>query len=454
MRRGAKAMFTKIVRIAAIANFIFCAATAVAAFTPQAAATQSGSASKPRIIHDTQAEELNALLAAAQKAIDAQDYAAAAKDYQDFLAKQPSNANIHFQLGYAYTALQRPADAKDEYQRAAELDPKMDAAFLNWGLSVLDTDPAAAIEPLSRAAELQPDEARPKFLLGWAYERSHKLQEAIAQFRAAEKLDDKNFDVHFAMARSLLASNRAPEAETEFRAALALKEDSALAHLGLAQCLIAQKKFDAGEPELAAYLAANPNDMTARLDHASMLVDLAKYPEALAELDKIGDAPGPDEIRALKLRSETLFQLKRYDDAIPVLAKAAALAPQDPEIQARLGHLYIDKKDYAEALKALGASFRMDPSSNDVLADIVAANYLSKNWPAALDAIELLSKRKPLPVGSIFIRATCYDRLGQTKLALDGYQEFLKLNKDQTSDMYFEATARSRTLQRELDKKR
>jgi len=71
-----------------------------------------------------------------------------------------------------------------------------------------------------------------------------------------------------------------------------------------------------------------------------------------------------------------------------------------------------------------------------------------------LEAIDLLSKRKTLPIGSIFIRATCYDRLGQTKLALDGYQEFLKLNKDQTSDMYFEATARSRTLQRELDKKR
>jgi tetratricopeptide (TPR) repeat protein len=448
MKLSAKAILSPLAAIGL--SIVVCATSKAEA----AQSAQSGQSSKPRIIHDTQAEELNALLAGAQKAIDAQDFATAAKDYQDFLTKQPNNANIHFQLGYAYTALKRPADAKDEYERAAELDPTMDAAFLNWGLSLLDTDPAAAIGPLSKAAELKPDEARPRLLLGWAYERGRKLPEAMAQFQAAEKLDDKDFDIHFALARSLLASNRAPEAETEFRAALALKDDSAPAHLGLAQSLIAQKKFDAGEPELAAYIAANPNDRGARLDHASMLVDLAKYPEALAELDKIGDLPGPDEIRVLKLRSESLFELKRYDDAIPNLARAAALAPQDPEIPARLGQLYIEKKDYADALKSLGRSFQIDPSSNDVLADIVAANYLSKNWPAALEAIDLLAKRKPLPIGSIFIRATCYDRLGQTKLALDGYQEFLRLNKDQTSDMYFEATARSRTLERELEKKR
>lgn len=419
----------------------------------QTSQAQSNQPGKPRIIHDPEGDELNALLSGAQKAMDAQDYPTAAKDYQDFLAKQPNNANIHFQLGYVYTAMQRPNEAREQYQRAAEIDPKMDAAYLNWGISLLDSDPGAAIEPLTRAAELKPEEARPKLLLGLAYERSKKLPEAIEQFQAAEKLDAKDFDTHFSLGRVLLSSNRAPEAETEFRAALAIKHDSAPAHLGLAQSLIAQKKFDSGELELAAYIAANPNDAQARLDHASMLVDLGKYAEALGELDKIGDA-GPEEVHLLKLRSEALFELKRYDEAIPVLAKAATLAPRDAEIPARLGHLYIEKKDYAGALNALGTSFKMDPRSNDVLADIVAANYLNKNWTAALTAIDMLSKRKPLPIGSIFIQATCYDRLGQTKLALDGYQEFLKLNKDQANDMYFEATARARTLARELEKKR
>jgi tetratricopeptide (TPR) repeat protein len=435
---------------AGLSALLSAALSLAAGLSLQAQSNQPG---KPRIIHDAEAQELNALLAGAQKAMDAKDYQTAAKDYQDFLAKKPDNANIHFQLGYAYTAMGKSDEAKEQYQRAAELDPAMDAAFLNWGLSVLDSDPAAAIAPLSKAAELMPNESKPKFVLGMAYERSRKLPEAIAQYQAAEKLDSADFGIHFALARALLSANRPPEAEAEFRAALGIHADSAPAHLGLAQSLIAEKKFDAGEPELAAYLAANPGDMHARLDNASMLVDMGKYPEALAELDKV-HVSGPDEVRALKLRSEALFELKRYDDAIPMLAQAAVLAPQDAEIAARLGHLYLEKKDYPNALKWLGASFRMDPSSNDVLADLVAANYLSKNWPAALEAIDLLSKRKPLPIGSIFIRATCYDRLGQTKLALDGYKEFLQVNKDLTSDMYFEATARARTLEHELEEKK
>jgi hypothetical protein len=38
--------------------------------------------------------------------------------------------------------------------------------------------------------------------------------------------------------------------------------------------------------------------------------------------------------------------------------------------------------------------------------------------------------------------------------ALHAYNKFLEMNKDENSDMYFEASARVRTLTRELDKKK
>ncbi len=82
------------------------------------------------------------------------------------------------------------------------------------------------------------------------------------------------------------------------------------------------------------------------------------------------------------------------------------------------------------------------------------AQYLNKNYPAALEGIDLLSKREPLPPGSWFMRASCYDKLNQPANALEAYQRFLQLNKDQNNDMYFEATARVRTLTRELQNKR
>jgi Tfp pilus assembly protein PilF len=79
---------------------------------------------------------------------------------------------------------------------------------------------------------------------------------------------------------------------------------------------------------------------------------------------------------------------------------------------------------------------------------------LSKNYGAALQLLDILSKHEDLPYGSWFIRATCYDRLGQVAPALDAYKKFLQLNKDENSDMFFEASARARTLTRELQNKK
>ena len=396
----------------------------------------------------------NAALAAAQEAIDRNDFAAAVASLQDYLAKKPGDAAAHFQLGYAYTALQRPTEAKVEYEKAVALKPDMSEAQLNLGLTLLDADPNAAVEPFRKAAELLPDQAQPIFLLGKALERSGKLSSAIEQYRAAEQLDAKDLYVHFALARALVKADRNSEAEPEFRAALAIRPKAAPVRLELAQCLYAQKKFDAAAAEYAAYLDSQPGDTAARIERASVLVDSGKNDDALAELDRAA-AAGPEGLRALKLRSLIDFQTKRYDDAIPTLQKAAVLAPQDPDIPAQLGHVYLEKKDYPNAVQQLIVALKMNPASNDVLGDLVTAQYLNKNYRAALQGLDVMSHREPLPVGSWFVRATCYDRLGQPFDALDAYQKFLQLNKDLNSDMYFEAAARARTLARELkDKKR
>jgi len=396
----------------------------------------------------------NAALAAAQEAMERKDYEAAVTSLQDYLGKEPRDAAAHFQLGYAYTALHRPEDAKAEYEKTIALKPDMPEAQLNLGITLLETDPQAAIGPLQKAADLAPDQARPKFLLGVAFERANKPVPAIEQYQAAEKIDDKDFEIRFALGRVLLRSERASDAEPEFRAALALRSDYAPAHLGLAQSLFEQKKPEGAAAEYAVYLQLQPNDSAARIERASVLADASKNDDALAELDRAA-AAGPEGLRALKLRSFIDFQKKRYDDAIPALQKAATLAPQDPDIPARLGHVYLEKKDYPNAVQQLIVALKLNPASTDVLGDLVTAQYLGKNYRAALQGLDVMSHREPLPAGSWFVRATCYDKLGQLFDALDAYQKFLQLNKDLNSDMYFEASARARTLARELkDKKR
>ncbi|MGB0037142.1 MAG: tetratricopeptide repeat protein [Candidatus Acidiferrales bacterium] len=438
------------IRLKQLANLALCVFLGAAA----GASAQQPNVTRKRIPQDPAAAALKKLLADAQIAVDSKDFEAAVSDYQEYLAKKPDDATVHFLLGYAYTALQRPADAKSEYEKAISLDPKMPEAYLNLGLTIMEADPGGAVAPLRKAVELLPDQARPKFLLGWALERSGKLDAAIEQYQAAKEIDDQDFEIRFALGRVLLTSDRPKDAETEFREAVTLQSNSATAHLGLAQSLFAQKKLEAAAAEYAEYLSIEPNDLAARVERASALVDLGRDDDALVELDRVA-AGGTEDLRALKLRSLVYFHKKRYNDAVPVLQKAATLAPQDPDIPARLGHVYLEKKDYANAVRVLVVAFKMNPQSNDVLGDLIAGQYLNKNYPAALQGLDLLGQREPLPLGSWFIRATCYDKLGQLPQALEAYQKFLELNKDENNDMYFESAARARTIARELkDKKR
>lgn len=224
------------------AFFLFAAFLGAAGFT----SAQTVGTSKKIIAEDPAAAELNRLLAAAQDAVNQQDYAAAARDYQAYLAKKPDDAVVHYDLGYAYTALQRPADAKAEYEKAIALDPKMASAYQNLGLTLIPTDPAAAIEPLQHAADLMPQDARTKWLLGVALEAAKKDVLAIEQYEAAAKLDPKSVDIRNSLGFALLKNGRAADAESAFRQAIALQpsgQAASEAHRGLLQALLAEKKM-------------------------------------------------------------------------------------------------------------------------------------------------------------------------------------------------------------------
>jgi tetratricopeptide (TPR) repeat protein len=416
--------------------------------------------SKRRIAQsETPAEAaLRELLAAAQLALDNKDYAAAIQKYSEYIAKKPEDAAAHVDLGYAYTALGQRDSAIAEYRKAIELDAKMADAYRNLGLALLRAKPAEAVEPLRHYVELRPGEGQPRFLLGLALEGSGQYAAAIEQFEAGETAEPKNAgEYHLHLGRCYLALNgRASSAETEFRAAIrdlpAGMPDASDVRLGLAQSLIAQKKNAEAAAALEEYLKLKPDDKAAHLERAGLLAGLDKPDEAIAELDR-ASAGAPEDLASLKVRSSIYFQMKKYDDAIAALQKAVLLAPEDADLHARLGHLWLEKKNYAFAVRELVASCRLDSRSTDTLRDLLAAEFASGNYPAALQGLDLLAQRETPNARAWFVRGVCYDKLGQKKEAIAAYKRFLEMNAGQANDEYFQASVRVRALERELKEK-
>ncbi len=391
---------------------------------------------------------LNDILDQAQAAIEKKDFPAAVALLNKFVAEKPDIAYSHFQLAYAYTGLERWDDARNEYRRAIALDPKLAEAYMNLGLLLADREPAEAVAPLRKAVELLPTQSRPRFLLGWALERSGDLEGAVEPYQTAERLDPQDYEATFALGRALLRLNRAAEAEKEFRKAVEMRGDSAPARLGLANALFVQNKPEAAEA-FAAYLQLQPQDRESRRQLARMWFEQKDYEKALAELDR-ADADTPPSPESLKLRADILIAQKNWDAAIGVLETALQQAPRDAVLHAGLGRIYLQKRDFAAAEKELRLALGLDAQLTDALRDLGAVYYLAGNYPAALQALDLLAKRETPGAGSWFIRATCYDKLGRRQEALEAYEKFLDLDRGHNADQDFQARQRIKLLTRQL----
>ena len=395
---------------------------------------------------------LNDLLDEAQAALDKNDYSAAVPPLQKFIAEKPDVAYAHFQLAYAYTALKRPDEAQAEYEKCVVLDPKMPEAQLNLGVLLLEKNPAGAIAPLRKAVDLLPSQSRPRFLLGIAQERSGDLPGALESFEGASRLDPKDVASLIQLGRLYLKSNRPVDAEGKFRMALGLEPKSPEALQGLAFSLDAGKKSGAVEA-YRDYLAVQPQDGITRSRLVHLLVEQEQYDAALAELDR-NSAGQPPTMETLKLKADIEIGQKKLDAAIGTLQQAIALAPNDAQLHGGLGRIYLEMRDFPNAEKELKTALQLDRNNLVYWKDLSSTFYLAGDCPATLSALDVVAKTEKPGPGPWFIRALCYDKLGQVLPALDAYRKFLELDGNRNPDQAWQANQRIHVLEKLAEKKK
>ncbi len=398
------------------------------------------------------ANPLNDLLDEARRDIDANRFEAAVAPLQKVIAEQPDFAYAHFQLAYVYTALKKDDEARAEYQRTIALDPKMAEAHLNLGILLLAKDPAAAVTSLRKAVELLPSQSRPRFFLGLAQERSGDAKSAAESYQEALRLDSRDEEALTRLASLYLSMSRPADAEQKFRALLEVKPNDPAALLGLARSLDAQKKPGAAEI-YAKYSALRPDDPGVQDRSIHLLMDQKQYDAALAELDR-RDAARQPSLESLKLRADILIAQKNWPNSIAVLRRAIALAPNDPQLHAGLGRIYLETRDFPNAEAEIKTAIRLDGKNMLYWKDLGTTYYLSKNYAATLAVLDQIDRVEPPGPGSWFIRALCYDNLKQVKPAFEAYQKFLDLDGTKNPDQVWQAQQRSKVLKRELGQKR
>jgi tetratricopeptide (TPR) repeat protein len=144
------------------------------------------------------------------------------------IARAPSDANLHRQLGHILRDRGSLDEAIAAYRKATSLNPGDAAAHNDLGLALYRAERnEEAVQSYRRAVELDPGSADAHHRLGSALLRLELIDEAIASCAKATQLDPKMAAAHAHLGNCYGAALKLNEALASYRRALALEPGAA-----------------------------------------------------------------------------------------------------------------------------------------------------------------------------------------------------------------------------------
>lgn len=166
------------------------------------------------------------------------DFVGAGQNLERLVKEEAYKSRVDLITAYGECLLQngRPREARDQFDRAAEIQPDSVTIALNVAkVSLQLNDPKRADLAIRKAIALDPKNAEVHLLLGYLRLRQEKLDDALAAFRKASILDPSEV-VSLCMAGFVLEKQgRGAEAVSCYTRALKLKPNDELAATLMAQ---------------------------------------------------------------------------------------------------------------------------------------------------------------------------------------------------------------------------
>jgi tetratricopeptide (TPR) repeat protein len=219
------------------------------------------------------------------------------------------------------------------------------------------------------AVDTARSEAYYHFSLGLQARLQGESDEALAEYRRAQKLDPGASAIHVEIARLLRDLGRLDQAADEARAALSLDKDDPDAHLMLAQLEQTQAAGPAAEEalrraaaEYEAVVRVRPTDGQSLLHLAGIYGQLRQHKDAAriwgmyVELD-------PGNFEAHVQRGTQLLLAEEPDQAAAALKDALQLQPDSARAYQMLGDIYARADDVDRAVLNYRKAVEIEPDN-------------------------------------------------------------------------------------------
>ncbi len=280
-------------------------------------------------------------------------FESAAAAYEKALEMKPAMQDALRGLGLTLIQLKQYKRAHDLLQRARKLDPANPENYYSLGvLHTLLGDPVSAVASYQKYLSLAPDAPDAEKVEEWIEKLGHRLDIGFYN-RGIEYYDAKHFE------KALESFGQALKQNPRF--------DEAQRMIGFVH--LKNKNFPASREALEQALAMNPENPEAHYALGVVCTQLGKVQEAQRYYEKYKElAPAAEDIDTVnkwiaKLQTKTavdiynegveLFDKGDYDKAEKAYLESLAMDPSAHQTHRALALVYIQKKEFTEAMESL-----------------------------------------------------------------------------------------------------
>lgn len=385
-----------------------------------------------------------------ESAIEAKNYALAASRLDVYVSAHPDDARALFDRGYVEDAQGHTDAAEGWYRKAIAADPKQFESRLALGLLLAAKGDAGAREQLDAAAQLEPNPPNPG-AKAQADRALARLLRSSDPTGARDALVEALKVTPETPADTLLAAEIAEAAgdgeiaEQEYRRALQAEPDSSDATAGLAHLLINEKRYADAQPLVEAALRRDPADPALNAQLASILNGQGKQAESLEVLENLHKLQPTSPSVTLMLADADL-QAGKLDEADALYQQLLAQTPNDPALLDARGQVLIRLQRYPEAIASFRKAVAVRADDADAWSGIAFADSEAHQYQDELGALSMRSKYAEENPASLFLWATAYDNLHQSKAAAEYYHRFLAAAEGKFPDQEWQAKHRLAAL--------
>jgi putative PEP-CTERM system TPR-repeat lipoprotein len=347
-------------------------------------------------------------------------------EYRNALDQEATTGDVRIKLAEAYLRHGEPAQAAEEYIRAADLMPDPAVQIKAGRVLLLGRRFDDARVRAQKALANDPNNVDALILLANALAGLKDLHGAIAQLEEAIKLSPERSQTYTNLGQLELSRGRREAAETAFRRAVELAPQAANARIALGNFLWATARPSEAEQQFTAALTAEPDNLLANRTAAAFYLSSGRLDAAEALLKRVSElTKAPAASLAL---ADLDIARHREAAARGILEPLVANADVAGSAGVRLASLDRAAGHRNEAYQRLETILKTSP--NDAQALVLKASFLLADGKLddALAVATAAVTAHPEAVTGYYMVGQVYAAKRQVDASIAAYQQVIKLN--------------------------